>query len=76
VCIYIYTHTQTLFGGSVVKNLPAIQDTQVQSLVMKIPWRKAWKLTLVLLPRESQIPWTEAWQAAVLRVAQTWTQLK
>ena len=29
-------------GGSVVKNLPAMQKTQVQSWVGKIPWRRKW----------------------------------
>ena len=36
-----------------VKKLPATQETQVQSLVGKIPWRKKWQLTPVFLPRES-----------------------
>ena len=36
-----------------VKNLPAIQETQVQSLGGKIPWRKEWLPTPVVLPRES-----------------------
>ena len=27
-------------GGSAVKNLPVMQEMQVQSLVRKIPWRK------------------------------------
>ena len=39
--------------GSVVKKRPATQETQVQSLVGKIPWRKKWQLTPVFLPRES-----------------------
>ena len=43
-------------GGSVVKSPPAmqkLQETEVQSLVGKIPWRRAWQSTLVLLPAES-----------------------
>ena len=40
-----------------VKNLPAIQETWVQSLGWEIPWRKAWQPTPVFLPGES--PWTE-----------------
>ena len=36
-----------------VKNLPAMQETQVQSQVRKIPWRRAWQLTPVFLPGES-----------------------
>ena len=40
-------------GGPAVKNLPAMQETQVQSLGQEDPWRKAWQLTLVFLPGES-----------------------
>ena len=40
-------HTQT------VKNLPAMQETQVPSLVGKIPWRRAWQPTPVFLLGES-----------------------
>ena len=38
------------------KNPPAVQELQetwVQSLVRKIPWRRAWQTTPVLLPVES-----------------------
>ena len=35
-----------------VKNLPAMQETQVQSLG-KIPWRREWLPTPVFLPGES-----------------------
>ena len=27
-------------GGTVVKNLPAMQETQVQSLGWEVPWRR------------------------------------
>ena len=37
-----------------VKNLPAVQEAQVQPLVGKIPWRREWLSTPVLLPGESQ----------------------
>ena len=40
----------------VVNNLPANEGRrkrQVPSLSRKIPWRKAWQLTLVFLPGES-----------------------
>ena len=36
-----------------VKNLPAKQETLVQSLVREIPWRRAWQPTPVFLPGES-----------------------
>ena len=43
--------------AQIVKNLPAMQETQVTSLVGKIPWRKEWLPTPVFLP--GKIPWTE-----------------
>ena len=43
-------------GGSVVKNLPAMQETRVQSLGGEIPWRRKWQPT----PDVAwEIPWTE-----------------
>ena len=36
-----------------VKNVPSMQETQVRSLVGKIPWRRKWQLTPVILPRKS-----------------------
>ena len=36
-----------------VKNLPAMQEPWVRSLVGKIPWRRAWQSTTVFLPREA-----------------------
>ena len=41
---------------SVVKNPPAMQETQetwVRSLSQKIPWRRKWQLTPVFLPEKS-----------------------
>ena len=40
-------------GNSVVKNLPAIWETKVQSLVRKIPWRRKWQPTPVFFPGKS-----------------------
>ena len=43
-------------GGSAVKNLPAMRETQetrVWSLVRKMSWRRAWQPTPVFLPWES-----------------------
>ena len=45
------------FVVQTVNNLPAMQETLVQFLVRKIPWRSNRLLTPVFLPRES--PWTE-----------------
>ena len=36
-----------------VKSLPALWETCVQSLGQKIPWRRKWQPTPVVLPRES-----------------------
>ena len=38
--------------AQMVKNLPAVQETSVQSLVRKIPWRREWQPTPVFLPGE------------------------
>ena len=40
-----------------VKNLPALQETWVQSLGWEDPLRRAWQPTPVFLPGDS--PWTE-----------------
>ena len=45
--------TKCFSGGSVVKNLPAMQETWIQFLVRKVPWRRAWHPTAVFLPEES-----------------------
>ena len=39
-------------GGSVVKNPPAKQKTQVQTLGREIPWRRKWQPSPVFLPGE------------------------
>ena len=36
-----------------VKNLPTVQEIQVQYLVGKIPWSRAWQPTPIFLPEES-----------------------
>ena len=43
-------------GGSAVNNQPAMQEMQetpIDSLVSKIPWRMAWQPTSVFLPGKS-----------------------
>ena len=37
-----------------VKNLPAIQETQFDPWVRKIPWRRAWQPTPAFFPGESR----------------------
>ena len=44
---------QTSLVAQMVKHPPAMQETQVQSLVGKIPWRSKWQPTPVFLPGES-----------------------
>ena len=36
-----------------VKNLPAMQETQIQFLGQEDPWKREWQPTLVSLPGES-----------------------
>ena len=43
--------------AQMVKNPPAMQETQVPSLGQKDPWKRAWQPTPVFFPGES--PWTE-----------------
>ena len=40
-------------SGSVVKNLPAMQETWVRSLGQKDPWSRAWQPIKLILPVES-----------------------
>ena len=42
--------------AQLVNNPPAMQETRVQSLVGKIPWRRAWESTPVFLFKESHGP--------------------
>ena len=42
--------------AQMVKNLPAMQEAQVRYLDRKIPWRRAWQPTPVLLPGEFYAP--------------------
>ena len=53
-----YKHERDFPGSSVVKNLPAMQETQEKQLwedpwVRKIPWRRTWQPTPVFWPGES-----------------------
>ena len=54
-----------------VKNLPAIQETQVPSLAEEDPQRK-WQPTLMFLPGYSH---GQRWLPTVHGVAKSWTQL-
>ena len=50
---HVYKKSQGFSSGSVVKNLPAVQETQLP-WVEKIPMRRAWQPVQVLLPGEFQ----------------------
>ena len=60
--------------AQVVKNLPAMQEAEFQSLGQKIPWRKEWQPTPVFLPGEFH-GLREDRQATVHGIAQRQTRL-
>jgi len=50
------TEQRGFFGGSVVKNPPAMQETwrhRFNPCIRKIPWRRKWHPTPVFLPGKS-----------------------
>ena len=47
-----WTELRASLVAQVVKNLPAMQETQVQSLGREDPWRRKWQPTPVFLPGE------------------------
>ena len=49
-------HNRASLVPQMVKNLPPMQETWIQSQVGKIPWRRARQFTSVFL---SESPWTE-----------------
>ena len=60
ICIYIYIHTHTYIGfpgGSVVKNLLQCRSHGRCRFdpwkIGKVPWRRTWQPTPLILPRES-----------------------
>ena len=59
--------------AQMVKNLPAIQETQVLSLSQEDPLEKGMATHSSILAW--RIPDRGAWQAAVQGVARNWTQL-
>ena len=48
----LYTHIQASLVAQTIKNLPAMQETQVQLWVRKSPWEREWLPTPVFLPGE------------------------
>ena len=67
--MYIYTWPSLV--AQLIKNLRAMQETQVDLWVGKIPWRRKWQLTPVFLPGKSTD--RGAWQATVHGVAESCT---
>ena len=55
--VIIEGHTRAFLVAQSVKNLPAMQETWVQSLGWEDPWRREWQPTPVFLPGDS--PWIE-----------------
>ena len=60
-------------GNSVVKDLPAIRETKVQSLRQEDPLEKEMATHSRILPWE--IPWTEEADRLQSTGSQSWTQL-
>ena len=54
---YSLQYSWTSLVAQLAKNRPAMRETWFSPWVGKIPWRRAWKPTLVFLSGES--PWTE-----------------
>ena len=59
--------------AQLVKNLPAMQKTRVQSLGWEIPWRREWLHTPIFLPGEFH--GQRSGQATVHGIAKRQTQL-
>ena len=51
--------TWASLAAQTLKNLPAMQETLVQSLGQEDPWRREWLPTQVFLPREKVTHGTE-----------------
>ena len=48
----ILTESRASLGTQAAKNLPAMQETQVNLCIGKIPWRREWQPTSVFSPEE------------------------
>ena len=45
-------HNDAFMVAQMVKYLPAMRETQIQSLIWEDPWRREWLPTLAFLPGE------------------------
>ena len=52
ILLRTHTHTQAFLVAQMVKNLPAMKETQFQSLDGEDPWRKEWQPTPEFLSGE------------------------
>ena len=57
MCIYIYIYIRTFLVAQSVKNLPAVQETRVQSLGWEDPLEKEMANHFSIIAWK--IPWTE-----------------
>ena len=48
----VYLEAYASLVAQMIKNLHAVQETQVRSLGQEDPWRGVWQPTPVFLPRE------------------------
>ena len=53
--IYWYNLRRSSLAAQMLKNPPAVQETQFDPRVRMIPWRMAWEPTPVFLPGESSL---------------------
>ena len=51
------TESMCFPGGTMVQNLPANAGDRFDFWIWKIPWRRKWQPTLVVLPGESHGQW-------------------
>ena len=70
MCVYIYIY-MGFPHGSVVNNLPAMQETQAQSLGWEDPLEKGMATHSSIIA--CRIPWSEKPWATVHGVAKSWT---
>ena len=71
--IIVKTSMKTFLVAQRVKRLPAMQETWVQSVVRKIPWRRKWQ-PLQYSCLENPMD-KEAWKTTVHGITKSWTRL-
>ena len=66
--------TELTLVAQTVKNLPEMQETQVDPWVKKVPWGREWLYTPVLYCCLENSMDRGAWWATVLGVTKSWTK--